>query len=217
MDLLLLGSAAEAGNSTELADVTLEFPSDRFPETAAHIQNAIKSGKSSVCTIDRVGAEDNREQSLKGIEIKKGFERDEWPMAMCAEGGKGADIAYVTPSDNRGAGSWVGNQLEDLKDGTKVLFVVGESDAKVDAVVPATDAAVVTEKPVATKKPTATAKPAATKVPTPKPTKAPVVVEETVYYANCSAVRAAGADPIYEGDPGYSGKLDRDGDGVACE
>ncbi|MFC8732885.1 excalibur calcium-binding domain-containing protein [Luteimicrobium sp. NPDC057192] len=30
-------------------------------------------------------------------------------------------------------------------------------------------------------------------------------------------MRAAGADPIYEGDPGYSRKLDRDGDGVACE
>ena len=47
------------------------------------------------------------------------------------------------------------------------------------------------------------------------------MVEDTAgssaYYANCSAVRAAGADPIYSGDPGYSRKLDRDGDGVACE
>ncbi|TDB79862.1 excalibur calcium-binding domain-containing protein [Micromonospora sp. KC721] len=38
-----------------------------------------------------------------------------------------------------------------------------------------------------------------------------------VYYANCSAVRAAGAAPIRKGDPGYSRKLDRDGDGIACE
>ena len=38
-----------------------------------------------------------------------------------------------------------------------------------------------------------------------------------VYYANCAAVRDAGAAPIYRGDPGYSSKLDRDGDGVACE
>ncbi|MGP5044090.1 excalibur calcium-binding domain-containing protein [Glutamicibacter ardleyensis] len=30
-------------------------------------------------------------------------------------------------------------------------------------------------------------------------------------------MKAAGAAPIYRGDPGYSGKLDRDGDGVACE
>lgn len=39
----------------------------------------------------------------------------------------------------------------------------------------------------------------------------------STYYANCSAVRAAGAAPLYAGSPGYSSKLDRDGDGVACE
>lgn len=37
------------------------------------------------------------------------------------------------------------------------------------------------------------------------------------YYQNCSAARAAGAAPLYVGQPGYSRKLDRDGDGVACE
>lgn len=40
---------------------------------------------------------------------------------------------------------------------------------------------------------------------------------ESAYYANCSAVRAAGAAPIHAGDPGYGRHLDRDGDGVACE
>ncbi|WP_308307522.1 excalibur calcium-binding domain-containing protein [Streptomyces sp. ISL-10] len=39
----------------------------------------------------------------------------------------------------------------------------------------------------------------------------------STYYANCSAVRAAGAAPIHAGDPGYGRHLDRDGDGVACE
>lgn len=46
--------------------------------------------------------------------------------------------------------------------------------------------------------------------------KTPRVTANT-YYKNCTAVRNAGADPIYKGDPGYSRKLDRDGDGVACE
>nr|WP_238423047.1 DUF1524 domain-containing protein [Gordonia sp. 'Campus'] len=50
---------------------------------------------------------------------------------------------------------------------------------------------------------------------TPPPAEDPA--PSSVYYANCSAVRAAGADPIYAGQPGYSSKLDRDGDGVACE
>ncbi|WP_254699247.1 excalibur calcium-binding domain-containing protein [Rhodococcus sp. SGAir0479] len=31
-----------------------------------------------------------------------------------------------------------------------------------------------------------------------------------------AAARAAGAAPIYRGQPGYASKLDRDNDGVAC-
>ncbi|WP_280436131.1 excalibur calcium-binding domain-containing protein [Nocardia carnea] len=38
-----------------------------------------------------------------------------------------------------------------------------------------------------------------------------------VSYKNCAAVRAAGAAPIYSGQPGYGQHLDRDGDGVGCE
>ncbi|MFJ8894965.1 DUF1524 domain-containing protein [Leifsonia sp. NPDC102414] len=37
------------------------------------------------------------------------------------------------------------------------------------------------------------------------------------FYPNCAAARAAGVAPIHVGEPGYSRKLDRDGDGVACE
>ena len=37
------------------------------------------------------------------------------------------------------------------------------------------------------------------------------------YFANCSQARAAGAAPVRRGDPGYSRKLDRDGDGIGCE
>jgi hypothetical protein len=36
-------------------------------------------------------------------------------------------------------------------------------------------------------------------------------------YGSCAEARAAGAAPLYAGQPGYSRKLDRDGDGVACE
>lgn len=47
-----------------------------------------------------------------------------------------------------------------------------------------------------------------------EPQAAPV---QEVSFKNCDAVRAAGAAPIYAEDPGYSSKLDRDGDGVGCE
>ncbi|SDT44664.1 Deoxyribonuclease NucA/NucB [Paenibacillaceae bacterium GAS479] len=105
-------------------DVTLYFPSKRYPDTAAHIKKAIAAGESTTCTIDRDDAEDNRRESLQGIPTRKKYDRDEWPMAMCREGGAGAHVAYVKSSDNRGAGSWVGNQLEEYPDGTKVRFVV---------------------------------------------------------------------------------------------
>lgn len=36
-------------------------------------------------------------------------------------------------------------------------------------------------------------------------------------YENCAAARAAGAAPVYRGDPGYGAHLDRDGDGIGCE
>jgi len=42
-------------------------------------------------------------------------------------------------------------------------------------------------------------------------------VEQSVYYRNCAAARAAGAAPINEGQPGYRPELDGDNDGVACE
>ncbi len=70
---------------------------------------------------------------------------------------------------------------------------------------------------------------------TPDPTHAPTSVDQnihdpaapasstsspgtSVYYANCAAVRAAGKAPLHRGDPGYATpRLDRDGDGTACE
>ena len=35
-------------------------------------------------------------------------------------------------------------------------------------------------------------------------------------FRSCSEARAAGADPVRKGDPGYGRHLDPDGDGVAC-
>jgi hypothetical protein len=60
-------------------------------------------------------------------------------------------------------------------------------------------------------------KPKATPKPKPRATRTAGPEPASAFYANCTAVRAAGAAPIHRGDPGYSRKLDRDGDGVACE
>lgn len=121
---LLVGCQINATPATSDNIPVIEFPSDRYPETAKHIREAIQRGESDICTIDRKGAENRREDSLNGIPTKKGYDRDEFPMAVCAEGGEGADIKYISPKDNRGAGAWMGNRLEDYPDGMKVKIVV---------------------------------------------------------------------------------------------
>lgn len=72
--------------------------------------------------------------------------------------------------------------------------------------------------------PTTTPAPQPEPRPQPRPQPQPAASEGddedssgSVSYKNCSAVRAAGADPIRRGDPGYGSHLDRDGDGVGCE
>lgn len=50
------------------------------------------------------------------------------------------------------------------------------------------------------------------------PTAAPVAAQDgSVHYSGCNEVRAAGRAPLYEGQPGYSEKMDGDRDGIACE
>lgn len=70
--------------------------------------------------------------------------------------------------------------------------------------------------------PQQTPEPAPQPAPDPQPVytpppAAPVQDSGNVYYRNCSAARAAGAAPIYLGQPGYGTHLDRDLDGIACE
>ncbi|AXY11570.1 sporulation protein (plasmid) [Bacillus thuringiensis LM1212] len=115
--------AKQTSGSQDVAQV-IEFPSSKYPETGAHIKEAIKKGKTDICTIDRKGAADRRKQSLAGVPTKKGYDRDEYPMAMCKEGGSGADIKYIKPADNRGAGSFIGNKVDNLPDGAQVKIVV---------------------------------------------------------------------------------------------
>jgi hypothetical protein len=42
-------------------------------------------------------------------------------------------------------------------------------------------------------------------------------IERSAYFPNCDAARAAGAAPIYRGQPGYREGMDGDSDGIACE
>lgn len=216
---LLAGCAAPLPASRETSvgayDYELVFPSDKYPETALHIMGAIEQGHSAVCTIDRNGAEDNRRASLAGIDTRDGYDRDEWPMAMCKEGGAGASVAYIDASDNRGAGSWVGNMLSEFDDNDRILFIVTKPKKLFPepetAGTPANAAGNADSPASATRSPDS---PAGAAGSADSPASA---APDAPVYASCAEARAAGAAPLRENDPGYSLKLDRDRDGVACE
>lgn len=55
-----------------------------------------------------------------------------------------------------------------------------------------------------------------TQAPAPIPAVAPAPSSD-MSFGSCKEARAAGAAPLRRGEPDYSPKLDRDGDGVACE
>ncbi|CAM3621686.1 hypothetical protein MALU111345_14645 [Marinicrinis lubricantis] len=69
-------STSGATTSAEIDyDMLLYFPAAEYPETAAHIAAAIEKGESPVCTIDRNGADENRDESLAGIPTQDGYDR----------------------------------------------------------------------------------------------------------------------------------------------
>jgi hypothetical protein len=91
-----------------------------------------------------------------------------------------------------------------------------EHDAIARVLASCPDQQVPTDQKAPAKPVPAPAAPAAPAQPVPAPV-APAPAPAGVYYANCAAARAADAAPLYAGQPGYSTKLDRDRDGVACE
>jgi hypothetical protein len=99
--------------------VVVRIPRRRYPYTADHILDAIAAGEPQILHVDRAGADANREQSLRGIPTRPGYDRDEYPPAVSREGGAGADVRYVPSSDNRGAGTVMGERLHAYCDGQR--------------------------------------------------------------------------------------------------
>ncbi len=98
--------------------------SRRYPITARHILQAQKTGMPKILTIERIQAVQRRRQSLAGVQTNRFYDRDEYPGAMFSRGGRGASVAYVERSDNRGAGASIRWQLANLPDGTQVYVRV---------------------------------------------------------------------------------------------
>ena len=116
------GVLVHNGKGCKIVEVVVD--STKYPESARHIKEAQATGHPKVMTINRAGANANRRESLKNVATEKGKDRDEYPPAMFEEGGYGASVKKIDSSDNRGAGSSIGQQCRGLACGTQVKIVV---------------------------------------------------------------------------------------------
>lgn len=102
----------------------------KHPEAAAHIEHAQKNGQPTVLHIDRAGAAERRRESTGRVNLNPKpaphYERDEYPPAMTKQGGHNANVRFINPHDNRGAGSSMRAQTRDLPDGSKIRVLVTE-------------------------------------------------------------------------------------------
>lgn len=104
---------------------------------------------------------------------------------------------------------------------TKTMTVTASPTTVTETVPPAISTVTVTEAapPVPFFEPPASESQPLPPAPEALPSIVPLVpqIPSSVHYGSCAAARAAGAAPLYVGEPGYRSGLDRDGDGVACE
>jgi hypothetical protein len=107
-----LEAAQAAACTRQHSSVYVSLSAAKYPQTTDHIQDAIAAGHAALLHIDRADEDLHRSQSLAPYPPRSGYDRDEYPPAMSREGGTGADVRYISPSDNRGAGSVMGNALE---------------------------------------------------------------------------------------------------------
>jgi RHS repeat-associated protein len=115
-----VGGVPGSLSSTRTSTSVISLSRAKFPESTAHIADAIGAGQPSVLSIDRAGASARRAEALKGTRTASGLDRDEYPPAMFREGGAGSSVRLISPSDNRGAGACIGAQCRGLRDGERI-------------------------------------------------------------------------------------------------
>lgn len=108
--------------------VDVKLSKKKYPESAQHIEEAIKEGQPDTLTIDKGGASARRKASLQGVDTVLGLDRDEYPPAMSMEGGSGASVKLINSSDNRGSGSSISGQLRKYPNGTKYRIIITDED-----------------------------------------------------------------------------------------
>lgn len=181
------------------------------PYTAASISFLRGEGTSTAVQIDHVVALSDAWQ--KGAQQLSEAQRLSFandPLNLLAVDGPAntsksdGDAATWLPPNKAYRCAYVARQIS-VKASYGLWVTQAEHDAMARVLDSCPDVAAPTNQPASAVQQAAAPVPAAAPAP------------PAAYYASCAAVRAAGAAPIRLGQPGYSTKLDRDGDGVGCE
>ena len=108
--------------------VYVYVPYSRYPESCQHIIDIMairtRKGLINIFKVERKHKNSRRRTALRGYGSISGYDRDEFPMALFEEGGQNSDVRYISPSDNRGAGSYIGNRLRNYPDGTRIILII---------------------------------------------------------------------------------------------
>jgi Excalibur calcium-binding domain/Protein of unknown function (DUF1524) len=188
------------------------------------LSNAWQTGAQQLTQAQRISLA-NDPLNLLAADGRANAQKGDGDAATWLPAAKGFRCAYVARQISVKAtyGLWVAPSEHDAM--ARVLSACPDERAVTSAFAPAPAPAPVIAAPVpapvvAAPVPVAVAPAPAPAPPAPAPVApapAPAPAPPTVYYENCTAVRAAGAAPIHRGEPGWQDKFDRDKDGVGCE
>jgi hypothetical protein len=108
----------------------LVFSATKYRHIRAHFRAALRKGWPRTLVVNRPGADARRDELLRDIPTRSGFDRDEYPPAVGRGRGKGlvggssprgwrADVQYVESSENRSHGASLGGKLRRFCNGTR--------------------------------------------------------------------------------------------------
>lgn len=116
------GSEAQEGCRTSPDAIIVNLDDTRTPAAVDDVRRAVAAGQPWLLHIDRPHEDVHRRTSLRGLPTRPGYDRDEYPPAVSAEGGAGAVVRLIPSGDNRSAGGKMGHVLGPYCDGQAFVF-----------------------------------------------------------------------------------------------
>lgn len=116
-------SSAQTTDCTRTDQVVeVELDEKEYPNILRHVDESVENGYPRVWVVNRDGADKRRDKLLSGIPTKPGHDRDESPASV-GRSKVDASVMYVPSSENRSAGSIMGQALREYCDGQKFQLI----------------------------------------------------------------------------------------------